>query len=127
MNAYTPVDKAALSYLEWKIVEMAREDGPRSFNPDGLVARVIRVIGIKVPNGLANERLEALRRFSVRAWFWDLIRSNDMQAFFAAGFSRHHALEIISRVSMARGFTPTIENGSTPKESRSQHSNCRCG
>ncbi|HET6940722.1 MAG TPA: hypothetical protein VFH89_01035 [Sphingomicrobium sp.] len=127
MNAFTPVDKGALSYLEWKIVEMAREDGPRSFNPDGLVARVIRVIGIKVPNGLANERLEALRRFSVRAWFWDLIRSGDMQAFFEAGFARRHALEIISRVSMARGFTPTIENDPTPNASRSQQKKCRCG
>jgi hypothetical protein len=127
MNAFTSVDKGALSYLEWKIVEMAHEDGPRSFSPDGLGARVIRVIGFKVPNGLANERLEALRRFSVRAWFWDLIRSSDMKAFFDAGFSRRHALEIISRVSMSRGFTPTIENDSIPSAPRGQQSKCRCG
>ena len=126
MNAFTPIDKSALSYLEWKIVQMAREDGPRSFNPEGFVARLARFIGLGVPHGLANDRLEALRRFGVRAWHWDLIRARDVRAFCDAGFSKRHVLEIISRVSMTRGFTPTIEDDST-HASPTHLSGCRCG
>lgn len=110
MNAFTTIDKRALSYLQWKVVEMAREDGPRSFNPDGFFAGIARFIGIPVPNGLASEGLEALRRFSVRAWYWDLIRTKDLRAFLEAGYSRRHVLEILSRISMTRGFMPTIED-----------------
>ena len=127
MNAFTLMDKGELSDLDWKVVEMAREDGARSANPDGIVASILRTLGFPVAKGLANEKLEALRRFSVRAWHWDLIRSKDIRNLLAAGYSRNDVLEILSRVSMARGFMPTIEDDSERTPSRVRSSNCRCG
>ena len=127
MNAFTPIDKGVLSYLEWKIVEMARDDGARSANPNGIVASLSRFIGLPVANGLANEKLEALRRFSVRAWYWDFIRSKDVRNFLAAGYSRKHVLEILSRVSMARSFMPTILDDSEHIPTRVPKPVCRCG
>ena len=127
MNAFTPIDKGEHSYLDWKVVEMARQDGARSANPDGIVASILRTLGFPVASCLANEKLEALRRFSVRAWHWDLIRNKDIRNFLAAGYTRNHVLEILSRVSMARGFMPTIEDDSEHTRSRVRSSNCRCG
>lgn len=128
MNAVTPIGKKPLSFLDPQIVEMAREDGPLSLNPGGLVARLARFFGANVTHGLENARQEALRRFSVRAWYWDLIRTTDIRAFFDAGYSRTDVLEILSRVRMVRGFTPTIEEDSAgPKSPPRGASHCRCG
>ena len=127
MNAFTPVDRNTLSHLDWRVVEMAREDGPRTLNPDGFLASLARFFGMSVPNGLANERLEALRRFSVRAWHWDLIRDKDVRAFLEAGHTRSQMLEILSRVSLVRGFMPTIDEDSHGRLSPTRSSGCRCG
>jgi hypothetical protein len=100
----------ALGALEWDTIEIARRDGPRSFNPNGWFARLGRsLLGLPIPRPLANDRLEALRRFSVRAWFWDLVRTRDMKAFFAAGFSSNDAWRILSYVAAHRGFVPSVE------------------
>jgi hypothetical protein len=98
-----------LNDLDWRIVETARADGPRSFNPDGIVAQLFRILGMPVARRLTNDALEALRRFSVRAWYWDLIRTRDLQALLAAGYSRAHAQQILSHVAASRGFTPSIQ------------------
>lgn len=127
MNAFMPVDKGPLSELEWKIVESAREDGALSLNPDGALARLARFVGIRVPNGLANDELEALRRFSVRAWHWDLIRSSDLRAFLDSGHSRTDVLEILSRIGMARGFVPTIEDQTDRGRPRNRAARRNCG
>jgi hypothetical protein len=66
--------------------------------------------GIETPRPLANERLEALRRFSVRAWFWDLVRTKDMRAFFEAGYSSNDAWRILNYVAAHRGFVPSVEH-----------------
>ncbi len=103
-----------LSYLDWKVVEMGRADGPRSLNPEGFLARVSRdLFGLPVATRLANDELEALRRFSVRAWYWDLIRTRDLGALLDAGYSRNHALEILAHVAAVRGFTPSIQDDSS--------------
>ena len=99
-----------LSDLDWRVVEAARSDGPRSLNPDGLIARLFRLLGVPVARPLANDGLEALRRFSVRAWYWDLIRGREMLALYAAGYSTNHAEQVLAHVATARGFTPTIMN-----------------
>jgi hypothetical protein len=113
MNAVTPIRKSALSYLDWRVVEMARADGPRSLNPEGFLARVSRdLFGLPVATRLANDRLEALRRFSVRAWYWDLIRTADIRALLEGGYSRTHALEILAHVAPVRGFSPSIQEDS---------------
>ena len=127
MNAVTPVIESSLGFLDWRIVEMARKDGPRSLNPDGVVARVARRLGANVPFGLANERQEALRRFSVRAWHWDLIRTKDVRAFVGAGYSRAQLLDILSHVGLSRGFVPTIEDDAEHPSLRNHSSRCHCG
>ena len=109
MTAFSPIRKSALSYLDWKVVEMARDDGPRSFNPEGFAARLARLVGLRVPLALANDRLETLRRFSVRAWYWDLIRAADLRAVLGAGYSRAHVLEILAHIAAFRGFAPTVQ------------------
>jgi hypothetical protein len=116
-----------LSDFDWRIVEAARVDGPRSLNPDGIVARLLRYFGESVPHGLSNEKLEALRRFAVRAWYWDWFRTKDLRALYNAGYSRIHVLEILSHVGMARGFTPSLTNEPAPLPSRKRSSYCRCG
>lgn len=134
MNAFSSIDKGPLGDLDWTIVDLARADGPRSLNPDGLPARFARFFGIQVTEGLANDKLEALRRFGVRAWYWDLIRTRDLRAFLDAGYSRRDVLEILSRIGMARGFVPTIQEESILDPSRFRSGgprggapHCRCG
>jgi hypothetical protein len=98
-----------LSETDWRVIEMARSDGPRSFNPDGWAASLLRILGVSVAHGLANDSLEALRRFSVRAWYWDLIRSSDIRRLFGAGYSNTHVRQILAHVASLRGFTPASE------------------
>ena len=116
-----------LNQLGWEVVEMARTDGPLSLNPNGLFATIASLFGVPVTGGLADKKLEALRRFSVRAWHWDLIRAKDVRAFIAAGYSRTNVLEILSHVGMARGFTPSIEADTERFSSRNHSLHCRCG
>ena len=99
-----------LSETDWRVIDMARSDGPRSFNPDGWSASILRVIGFSVAHGLANESLEALRRFSVRAWYWDLIRRSDLRGLSNAGYSAAHVRQIIAYVASLRGFAPALED-----------------
>jgi hypothetical protein len=118
MNALSPIHSSLLSELDWRVVDMARADGPRSLNPDGFLARVARdLIGLPVPRRLTNPELEALRRFAVRAWHWDLIRASDVRAFLDAGYAREHVLEILARVAAERGFTPSIQDEETEHRS----------
>lgn len=116
-----------LSAFDWKVVEAARLDGPRSLNPEGVGARFFRLIGVSVTHGLGNERLEALRRFAVRAWYWDWFRAKDLRSLYDAGYSRVHVLEILSHVGVARGFTPSVTDEPAPLPPRRSPSYCRCG
>ena len=119
---------APLGQNEWKVVELARTDGARSLNPEGFLARIARdLFGMPIARSLADRKLEALRRFSVRAWYWDLIRSKDLYAFADAGYSSRNVLEILSHVGLARGFTPSVEEDPvlvTPRRGSTQR---QCG
>lgn len=109
MNAVS--SNSNLSDLEWRVVEMARNDGPRSLNPDGTLVRFCRdFFGLPIARRLASDRLEALRRFSVRAWYWDLIRTADLQRVLEAGYSSAAVLQILAHVAGYRGFTPSIQD-----------------
>jgi hypothetical protein len=99
-----------LNDTEWIIVDMARKDGPRSLNPSGFWAGVSRhVLGIPIPRNLANRTLEALRCFAVRAWYWDVIRSDDIRMLVDAGYSQAQAMEVLAHVAAHRGFSPTVQ------------------
>ena len=120
-----------LSNLDWRVIELARADGPRSLNPVGIAARFARLLGISVPRPLANDAIEALRRFSVRAWYWDQIRARDLRALYGAGYSTTHLLQILAHVTSVRGFTPTLQEDparfTSAKSMRGRSSPCRCG
>jgi hypothetical protein len=110
MNAQQPPQNGPLDDLDWRVVEIARSDGPRSLNPDGRFTRFLRdFVGLPVPRKLANEKLEALRRFCVRAWYWDLVRTKDLRMLMNAGYSSAAAFQILAHVAGYRGFSPSIE------------------
>ena len=110
MNAISLNLDRPLNDLDWKVIEIARADGPRSINPEGRLARFLRdFFGLQIPQKLANKKLEALRRFCVRAWYWDLIRTRDVRALMEAGYSSAAVFQILAHVTGYRGFTPSIE------------------
>jgi hypothetical protein len=110
MNAIALKQGCSLSALDWRVVEIARSDGPRSINPDGRFTRFCRnFFGLPIARKLANDRLEALRRFCVRAWYGDLIRASDIQTLVEAGYSTPDAFQILTHVARSRGFTPSIQ------------------
>jgi len=95
--------------MSWQVIEMARSEGPHSLNPDSIIARIARsLFGIAVPRRLANDGLEALRRFSVRAWFWDFVPVREVQDFLDAGYTATDAQRILAYVAHHRGFTPSL-------------------
>jgi len=102
-----------LSEVDWIIVEMAKNDGPLSLNPESLLARISRsMFRLRVPRRLACETLEALRRFAVRAWYWNMIPKADMLMLIDAGYSVAQAMEVLAHVAAHRGFSPSIEEDS---------------
>lgn len=110
MNAIASNQGRSLTDLDWKVVEVARRDGPLSINPDGPRARFLRIFfGFPIARGLANERAEALRRFCVRAWHWDLILTRDLRQLTDAGYSMVDVDRILAHVAGYRGFTPSVQ------------------
>lgn len=110
MNAMTLNMQRSLSELDWKVVEMAKDDGPRSINPDGAFTRFMQdFFGLPITRKLASEKLETLRRFCVRAWHWDFVRTDDMRDLMEAGYSSADALQILAHIARYRGFTPSIQ------------------
>ena len=110
MNAIALKLDCSFTDLDWRVVEMARTDGPRSINPDGRFNRFLRdFFGLPMTRKLANAKLEALRRFCVRAWFWDLIRLRDVRSLIDAGYTSADVFEVLAHVAGYRGFTPSIE------------------
>ena len=92
-------DPAGLGRDEWSVVEFARNDGLWSLNPNGLLQRIVRVLfAIRPPRPLANERLEALRRFAVLAWNKRKLEGRQLCEFVAAGFTRTDAEAVLSHV-----------------------------
>lgn len=90
---------------------MAKADGPRSSNLDGIWKRLARALfRVSVPRPLASERLEALRRFSLRAWCWSFVRPSDVGRLVDAGYSPADVLLILQHVARRRGCTPMIQD-----------------
>ena len=109
MTAMSSIEPRRQGEMSWMVIDMARRDGPRSLNPDGLMARIARsLFGLPVPGGLANDDLEALRRYSVRAWHWDYVPASEVRAFLDAGYSVSDANRILAYVAHHRGFTPSL-------------------
>lgn len=111
MNAIALKLDCSLTALDWQVIEVARMDGPRSINPDGRFTRFLRdFFGLPITRKLASDKLEALRRFCIRAWYWDLVRSRDVRAVMEAGYTSVDVFQILAHIAGFRGFTPTIED-----------------
>ena len=103
-------DNDALGRTEWSVIDMARDEGPRSANPNAFINRLVsKLFGIAIARPLANDRLENLRRFALTAWFGSEIRLRDMRTLFASGFSSNDAARIIAYVGLHRGTVPEVE------------------
>jgi len=109
MNDLAALPGCSLSSLDWKVVDLARRDPRSSLLPPGPIARLARALfGRPVASPLANPRLEALRRFCVRAWHWNLIRIQDMLLVSETGYPIADLCAIVAHVARRRGLTPCI-------------------
>lgn len=93
-----------LSALEWSVVAMAERDGLSSIREPGRFLVALRsIFGIRRPNRLANDRLEALRRMAILAWHhnWNVPKS-EIAAFLGVGFSIDHYELIQDSIGHAR-------------------------
>ena len=98
------VRPAHLSALEWSVVALAERDRLSSIRePSRFISALGAVFGVKRPNRLANERLEALRRIAILAWHygWNVPKS-ELAAFLAAGFSTDQFELIQTSIGQAR-------------------------
>ena len=102
--APTADEPVRLGRDEWSVVDLARRDGLWSLNPDGLLPRLARLVfGLTPARPLANERLEALRRFAVAAWR-RRVDSPHVAAFRSAGFSRAEVTAVLDHIGRSLNF-----------------------
>ena len=95
---------ARLSALEWSVVAMAERDRLSSIRePSRFISALGAIFGLKRPNRLANEGLEALRRIAILAWHygWN-VPNSELTAFLAAGFSTDQFELIQNSIGQAR-------------------------
>ena len=94
---------ATLTALEWSIVAMAEKDALSSLRePSRFVSALRSLFGVRRPNPLANDRLEALRRLAVHAWHhrWN-VPDSELREFVAAGYSLDHYHLVQSSIAQA--------------------------
>ena len=94
----------ALTALEWSIVAMAEKDRISSLRePSRFISALGSLFGLRRPNRLANDRLEALRRLAVYAWHyhWN-VPDSELSEFLAAGFSMDHYQLVQTSIDKAR-------------------------
>lgn len=82
-------EEAAFAPLELRVIALAEADPVASIGAPSRFARFFeRWFGFKRPNPLADERLEALRRFAVLARVTGgRLPAEEVKHFLAAGFS----------------------------------------
>ena len=100
----TATPPARLTALEWSVVALAERDRLSSIRePNRFISTLNAIFGIKHPNRLANDGLEALRRIAVLAWHygWNVPKS-ELAAFIEAGFSPDHFELIQNSIGQAR-------------------------
>ncbi|MCT2401521.1 hypothetical protein [Novosphingobium mangrovi (ex Huang et al. 2023)] len=95
----------ALTALERRVIELAREDDLETLRPPRTRGWFARLILGPMPASpmLANERLESLRRLAVQAWHhgYNLPVSAQEEAL-AAGFSEHQVGAVLDTIGRLR-------------------------
>jgi hypothetical protein len=106
-----PAVPTTLTALEWSIVAMAEKDAISSLRePSRFVSALRSLFGVRRPNRLANDRLEALRRLAVHVWHyrWN-VPDSELREFVAAGYSLDHYQLVQSSIAQAR-FNRAAQN-----------------
>jgi len=100
LDVETPdrLDPDGFSALEWSVIALAGRDPLSSLDIPGRIASALATLfGQRGNLGLADPRLEALRRFVVLARHARAALPDDeMARFLAAGFSRAQAGRLLS-------------------------------
>lgn len=110
MSSIQSREKATLTDLHWTVVAIARADPVHSAKDEGRVMRFLRwVTGLAAAPGLADPRLEALRRFCVVAWHRKVVGARTMRTLADAGYAKSDTIEILAHISRCRGFPPRIQ------------------
>ncbi|WP_223178435.1 TetR/AcrR family transcriptional regulator C-terminal domain-containing protein, partial [Sphingobium scionense] len=95
-----PPPESRLSRLETAVLALAEADGPSSLFEPSKVRRWYRVVtGTRLPNRLANPRLEALRRFAILARVGLASDADERVRIRRAGFDTEQINEIADRAS----------------------------
>lgn len=99
------VEAGHFSPLEWRVVEMARNDSMATLREPGTWDRIHRLIfGKRVNPRLANARLEALRRTAVEAWHRSYaLHPARISEFLDAGFTTAHLERLLAAIAATRG------------------------
>jgi hypothetical protein len=95
---------ATLGALEWSVVAMAEKDGLSSLRePSRFLSALGNLFGVRRPNRLANDGLEALRRLAVHAWLygWN-VPDSELREFLAAGYSLDQYQLVQASIANAR-------------------------
>jgi hypothetical protein len=89
---------------EWEIIRLARSDGLASLREPSRLARLLgRLFGADFNRGLANPRLEALRRLAVLAWHHGYaVPISAIKAFKSVGFSIDQLEILLASVARSR-------------------------
>ena len=92
--------EARFSDLEWSIIRLARLDRMWTLRSPTRLSRFFRRLIGRNPNpGLANPRLETLRRMAVLSWrFGFTVPGEDVAEFLQAGFSLEQYELLVSTV-----------------------------
>ncbi|CAN5473386.1 hypothetical protein BH09PSE4_BH09PSE4_17780 [soil metagenome] len=92
------------SALEWLVVALAERDGLASIGRASRFAALAAKLFERAKPGLANSRLEALRRFAVLAWHHDDIAAADLAAFQAEGFTIRQRDALLASIAPRRNL-----------------------
>ena len=83
------IAQSSFSPLEWSIIRLAQRQDLSTIREPGLLRRFYYwLVGRRGNRGLANERLEALRRIAVLSWHFGFsVAGENVADFLSAGFT----------------------------------------
>jgi hypothetical protein len=96
--------QADFSHLEWSVVALASAEPMSSLRGPGLIAALLSsLFGIRTSSGLADPKLEALRRMAVIAWHNGYkVPTHELNSFIEAGYSVAHYEALQTRIGRER-------------------------
>lgn len=104
----TPAVLDRLTDLEWRVVAIARKDGPLTLRRPGRLTTALRMLLSRPNPMLTDPRLEALRRMAVLTWRRGYsVPPQEVRAFFDAGFTARQYEALADHIGAARAISPT--------------------